>query len=594
VYSARVHTPSTTKRKALNKAVLYRTLRLVLPQRGLFIIAMLALAGASGINLLFPQIIKYLLDAGQIAFFRKHYASIGLGLVALFAVQAICFYIRAYCFGVIGQRVVASLRVKLFSNLIHRDISFFDSAKSADLVSRISNDAQMLQDTVSLKLSVLIRYGLQVILGIGLMALLSLPLTLTILLILPLLVGISIGLGQKLRNLTREQQSLLGKSSAFIQEAFDGIRLVRAFNREDHESARLQGVTETWVKVGEKRSKVSAFFQSFVSFLLNAAVVFVLLLGVYLVETNRLSSGELTAFLLYGAIVAVSFSLVASGYTELVTSLGAAERIFEMLDVQEAENFVGRSALAKLGDIVINDVHFAYPSRLDSEVLRGVRFKIPAGKITALVGPSGSGKSTIVQLLLQLYRPGSGEILFDGKSSLSYRPEAIRECIALVPQDQVLFSASLEENLRYARLNATNEELCEACSQAQILDFIKTLPEGFQTLVGERGVQLSTGQRQRIAIARALLRRPELLILDEATSALDVENEYWIQKSLEPLLVGRTTLIIAHRLSTIRRADQVVVMEAGKIIQIGSHESLMKESGLYKSLVERNFEVSNA
>lgn len=589
-----MHTPSTNKRKSLNKAVLYRTLRLVLPQRGTFVIAMLALAGASGINLAFPQIIKYLLDAGQISFFRAHYASIGLGLVALFAAQAVCFYIRSYCFGIIGQRVVANLRVKIFSSLIHRDISFFDSAKSADLVSRISNDAQLLQDTVSLKLSVLIRYGFQVIVGIGLMATLSLPLTLTILLILPLLVGISIGLGQKLRSLTREQQSLLGKSSAFIQEAFEGIRLVRAFNREDHESERLQSVTNTWTSVGERRSKVSAFFQSFVSFLLNAAVVFVLLLGVYLVETNRLSSGELTAFLLYGAIVAVSFSLVASGYTELVTSLGAAERIFEMLDVQETKDFVGKNEIAKLGAIELTNLHFAYPSRLDSEVLHGVTFNIPAGKVTALVGPSGSGKSTIVQLLLQLYKPGSGQILFDGKPSSDCSPSAIRELIALVPQDQVLFSASLEENLRYARLNATNDELLEACAQAQILDFIKSLPDGLQTLVGERGVQLSTGQRQRIAIARALLRRPELLILDEATSALDVENEYLIQKSIEPLLIGRTALVIAHRLSTIRRADQVVVMEAGRVVQIGSHESLMKESGLYKNLVERNFEVDNA
>jgi ABC-type multidrug transport system fused ATPase/permease subunit len=288
--------------------------------------------------------------------------------------------------------------------------------------------------------------------------------------------------------------------------------------------------------------------------------------------------------------VAVSFSFVASSYTELVTSLGASERIFEVLDSHTPQPSASKTPITQLGNIQFNQVHFAYPSRPENVVLQGLQFEIPKAKVTALVGQSGSGKSTIVQLLMQLYSPTKGHISFDGQEAASFSSQSIRDRIALVPQDQILFSTSIKENLLYAKIDASQIELEQACAQAQILDFIRSLTLGFDTLVGERGVQLSTGQRQRLAIARAILKSPELLILDEATSALDVENEFLIQKAIEPLLKRCTVLVIAHRLSTIRSAQQVIVLESGKVVEIGSHDELMKGSGLYRNLVERQSE----
>ncbi len=590
VYAVGVQNDNAKKKPKFRRDLFSRTISLVLPHTFLFTVALIALGAASGINLLFPHIIKFLLDTGGLDYFKQHYIQIGLGLVLLFGLQGLCFYVRAFAFGVIGQRVVANLRRALFSALIQKPVTYFDSAKATDLVSRITNDVQLLQDTVSIKLSVLIRYALQVVVGVVLMATLSWPLTLTIMLLLPVLVGLSIALGKKLRSLTRAQQELLSQASARVQEAFDGIRLVKAFNREEYEISSLGRLTAAWSSVGEDRWKVSAFFQSFVSFLLNTVIILVLLFGIYLVSSNRLTSGELTAFLLYGAIVAVSFSFVASSYTELVTSLGASERIFEVLDSHTPQPSASKTPITQLGNIQFNQVHFAYPSRPENVVLQGLQFEIPKAKVTALVGQSGSGKSTIVQLLMQLYSPTKGHISFDGQEAASFSSQSIRDRIALVPQDQILFSTSIKENLLYAKIDASQIELEQACAQAQILDFIRSLTLGFDTLVGERGVQLSTGQRQRLAIARAILKSPELLILDEATSALDVENEFLIQKAIEPLLKRCTVLVIAHRLSTIRSAQQVIVLESGKVVEIGSHDELMKGSGLYRNLVERQSE----
>ncbi len=565
-----------------------RLLGLLIPYRGTFFLGLVSLAIGSGINLLFPIILRSFFQNTSVPELSAQATTIAGILVALFAVQGLSFYFRSYYFGSVGQRVVTSIRRQLYSVLIHKPIEFFDSTRAAELVSRLSSDALLLQDAVSVRLSVFIRYSVQVIVGTALMLYISVRLTACIVLIIPLLVGLSLLLGRKLRSLSRDQQSELGRASAIAHETFDSARIVKAFNQEEFEVARYAASNERVLSLGIARSATAAFFSSFVSFLLNCAIIGVLLYGIRLVSNGSLSSGDLLAFLLYGVIVAVSFAFLAGGYSEVVQSLGASERIFEILDSAAPQVVSGDSPMTPAtGDCELKGVSFQYPSRPEISVLQSVSMHLPAGKVTALVGPSGAGKSTIVNLLLGFYAPSTGSILFDGKDIASLDGHRLRDRIAVVPQEQVLFSATIAENLRYGKLTASDAELERVCAQTNMLEFIQSLPQRWQTEVGERGVQLSTGQKQRLAIARAMLRDPALLILDEATSALDSENEHLVQQALAQLMRGRTALVIAHRLSTIKNADQVVVLDRGTLVQRGTHEELSQKPGLYRQLVER-------
>ncbi|MBN8549201.1 MAG: ATP-binding cassette domain-containing protein [Deltaproteobacteria bacterium] len=573
----------------LRSANIRRLLALVRPHWRLFSLGLIALAVGSGINLLFPEIIRRLLESGPQELAVKTRSAAAL-LILIFALQGFAFYFRSYFFGVVGQRVVAVIRAQLYNILIHEPVEFFDRMRAADLVSRINSDSLLLQDAVSIRLSVFIRYSVQVVVGIILMSYISLTLTFSILVVVPLLVGLSLVLGKRLRNISKAQQTQLGIAASVAHETFDGVRLVKAFNKEDFEAERFGAANSAILDLGLQRSAMAAFFASFVSFLLNAAIVCVLFYGVHLVGVNELALGDLTAFLLYGVIVAVSFAFLAGGYTEVIQSLGAAERIFELLDLPhpgKAAAAGGSVSEPARGQVEFSKVSFAYPSRPESPVLNSVSFTIPSGKVTAIVGPSGAGKSTLVNLLLALYAPSQGHISFDGVDLSELNARALREKIALVPQEQALFATSIAENLRYGKQDATLEELRSACKKTNMLEFIEGLPDQFNTPVGERGVQLSTGQKQRLAIARALLRNPALLILDEATSALDSENEHLIQEALGAALKGRTALVIAHRLSTIKNADKVVVLDRGSIVQEGRHELLSLQPGLYRQLVER-------
>jgi ATP-binding cassette subfamily B protein len=582
-----VPTPSPLTTSA--KLGITRLLPLVRREWKAFGLGLIALGGGAAINLLFPEIIRQFLQTYGTAGFAERSKQLALTLIALFAIQAVCFYFRSYLFGVVGQRVVAFVRARLFRIIIDRPIEFFDTNRTADLVSRLNSDCVLLQDAVSVRLSVFVRYSIQVIVGTILMAALSPILTVTLLVIVPLLVGLSLLLGRKLRRVSRAQQETLGVSAAIAQESFEAARLVRAFNREQFEVARYSDSNSQVLSLGLARAATASFFSSFVSFLLNVAIVGVLVYGVHLVEIEQLSIGDLTAFLLYGVIVAVSFAFLAGGYSDLLQSLGATDRVFEVLELGEP-----RLQKATRADIHIrggryefNHVSFSYPSRPDIEVLHSLSLTIPEGKTTALVGPSGAGKSTIVNLMLGLYDPSQGEILVDGTDITTIDTKSLRQHIALVPQEQALFATTIAENLRYGKESASDEELLRACEQVNLRDFIESLPQGLHTMIGERGTQLSTGQKQRLAIARALLRDPKILILDEATSALDSENEHLVQQALSTVLKGRTAVVIAHRLATIKGADQVVVLEQGRLVQQGTHESLSRESGLYRQLVER-------
>lgn len=557
-------------------------------------IGSVALLIGSLLNLALPEAVRLLVnDANGSGLLIHPWKAAGL-ISALFAVQAFAFYIRSLYFGIVGQRVLRQVRQELFEKIITRSVAEFESERSADLVSRLSTDASLLQDVVSIKLSVFIRYSLQVLAGIVVMFVLSWRLSAALLLCLPILVGLSLVLGKKLKRVSREQQEALGTSATQADETFREIKSVHAFNSQTYFADRYRKTLELILDLGSKRSRIAAFFSSFVSFLMNISLVLVIIYGVTLVDNSSLTRGDLIAFLMYGAIVAVSFSFVAGGYSELLTALGASERVFALLDeptVASNSIQISNSQSFEFSKIVFKDISFSYPTRPDQNVLKHISFTLARGSRTALIGPSGAGKSSIAALLLRFYLPNGGQILVDQKNLTSIDLHQWRGAIAYVPQEPALFSASIAENLLLAAPLATKSDLEAACQKARILDFISSLPNGFETQVGERGAQLSAGQKQRLVVARAFLRRPALLILDEATSSLDAENEFLVTEAISNLEREVTTLVIAHRLATIKTADQIIVLDDGKIVQIGSHTELASNGGMYLSLLAKTDEL---
>ncbi|MCB0335482.1 MAG: ABC transporter ATP-binding protein [Bdellovibrionales bacterium] len=567
-------------------------LRLLRPYQGILGLAMLGLVGGSAINLILPQILRHIINDGYQEYLVERRWQTAAFVVGLFAVQGFCFFTRTFLFGVVAQRVVHQLRANLYEALLKQSISFFDSQRTGELLSRLGSDTQFVQDAISTKLSVSIRYTLQIVVGIVLMAWISLRLTFALLCILPIVIGLSIVLGKRLKRLSATMQDFLARATTIAEENFGEIRVVKAFGQEDRQVHRYGESIRLVLGAGIDRTKLAAFFASFVSFLMNACIFCVLLYGVSLVETSGLSYGDLSAFLLYGLIVAVSFSFVASAYTEFLQALGAIERVLALIEESHSRSQVDHSYTPLPsnwdGRIEFSSVSFEYPMRPDYHALNSVSFVAEGGKTTALVGPSGAGKSTIVNLILGFYSPSAGSILIDGETALNnVDPKARHAKIAFVPQEPSLFALSIEENLRFGAPEASRDQLVEVCKKARIFDFIDSLPNKFETLCGERGVQLSGGQKQRLAIARALLVNPILLILDEATSALDSENESLVQESLKEFSQQGTVIVIAHRLSTIKNAHQVIVLDQGKLVQSGNHQTLQEAPGLYQQLVLR-------
>lgn len=572
--------------KSLSLSTVSRLLSLVRPYRIYFILALIALALGSGVNLAFPEIIRRVLNAGSLDNVSVHSKLLATGLLTLFAFQGLCFYFRIYYFGLVGQRVVTDLRANLFRSIVDREIDLFDHISAGDLVSRLINDTSLMQDAVSVKLSVLIRYSLQVLIGLGLMIYMSPRLTFSIVISLMVLVGLSMVLGKRLRVFSKQLQSELGTASSTAQEVFTGIKVVKAYAREQFSEEVFLRSNERINHAGLQRISLSAFFQSFVNFLMNGALVLVLLYGIFLASNDVMTFGDLTSFLLYGAIVAVSFAFAVSSYTELVQAVGGAERVFEFLDAAPQQN-LGTSNIAKpvTQGIAFDRVSFAYPTRPEHLALEAASFCIPAGKTTAIVGASGSGKSTITNLLLRFYEPNDGSITLDGIPLSEISLIDLRQTITLIPQDATLFGLTIRENLLFGDAHATMEMMREAAAKAAILDKIESLPQGFESKLGQHGASLSGGEKQRLAIARGLLRNPEVLIMDESTSALDTENEQKVQQALQGLMQGRTSIIIAHRLSTIKNAQHIIVLESGSVVQEGDYEALTAKPGYFQDFV---------
>ncbi len=573
---------------------LRRLIGLARPELARLSLATVALLVSTGMGLLYPQAVRFLVDdlvGGETPF---SFDTLAVILIVVFAVQSVFTMLRSWLFTVAGERIVANLRTELFQAILDQDTAFFDLRRTGELTNRLSADTTVLQNTVTVNVSMALRHALAAIGGVILLTVMSPRLTGIAMLIVP--VGILIGAfyGRMIRRISVKVQDALAASTEIAEESIAGIRTVRSFSQESGEVARYGSAVDHSYRLAAKRALAIGGFGGLAGFIGYGAVALVVWYGGRLVTTGGMTLGELTAFLLYTFFVAISLGSLASLYGDFMRASGASERIFELLDSRgELERGGGLTVEEALGEVQgairFRGVDFSYPSRPDAAVLRGFDLEVAAGEVVALVGPSGAGKSTVAALIPRFYDPQAGSITLDGTGLTEIEPRSLRRHIAAVMQEPVLFAASISENIRYARPEASDADVRAAAEAANATVFIDSFTEGFETMVGERGVRLSGGQKQRIAIARAVLEDPRILILDEATSALDAESEHLVQEALDRLMKGRTTLVIAHRLSTVRGADRVVVLDGGQVVESGPHDELMARDGLYRRLVERQF-----
>jgi ABC-type multidrug transport system fused ATPase/permease subunit len=570
------------------KAPLVQLLRLVSPYKMRFCIALCSLGIGSGINLLFPEVVRRALEPTNLSWIAENLGSLTALLAGLFAVQGLAFFARSYLFGTIGQEVYADLRKQLFEAVLAKEILFFDRNRSGDLASRINSDAALVQEAVAVRLSVIIRYGLQVVVGVILMTWMSWQLSLAIVASVLVMVGISGVFIRSLKAASRRYQTELAKLSSFAAECFSGAKILRSLGAQSDVAARYRQTNQAVLRAGSTRVAISSSFSSGASLLLNLLLLLVLWYGIHLVLTQSLPVNELAAFVLYGGIVAVSFSFLVSAYTELMQGLGGLERVFELVEgaqrIAEPEDGVGGKIASSL-EVSISHVNFAYPDRPEIQVLRDFSCHLAPGSITALVGPSGSGKSSIVQLLLNLYQPQGGVISINGESLTALPEESLRASIAWVPQEPELFGFSVFDNLILGNQTLLRDEILKTVRAWEFLDFIAPLEHGIDTVLGEHGTLVSGGQRQRIAIARALLRKPALLILDEATSGLDSQTEAKVMATIRSYIPNATVLVISHRLATVQGADTIYVINEGRVFERGTHAELIHHDGIYNSYV---------
>ena len=523
---------------------------------------------------------------------RQRLEKVCAGLTAVFLVGGLCNFGRVYLMRVSGQNITAALRSNLFSSLVKQDTAFFDKNKTGELLNRLSADSQLVSLTVTQQVSDGLRSGLMTLAGVGMMFFMSPQLAMVGLATVPPVSLLAIVMGRRVRGVSRELQDTLAVSTEMAEEKLANIRTVRAFAMETREMANYTETMDNVLRVAYKEAMINAKFYGMTGLSGNLIILTVLYYGGNLVTTDVITVGNLASFVLYSAYVGIGLSGVSSFYAEMMKGLGASSRLWELIDRRSAIPVSGGEvpAAPPAGLIKFENVSFSYPTRPDVAVLRNLDLVIPANTVVAVVGGSGSGKSTLGSLLLRLYDPDQGRVTLDGADIRQLDPGFLRRFVGTVSQEPVLFSSSIRDNILYGAADpaaVTQEQLETAAREANAHGFVSRFPEGYDTLVGERGVMLSGGQKQRVAIARAILKNPGVLLLDEATSALDAQSEHEVKEALERVMRGRSVITIAHRLSTIRNADLVAVVEDGAIAEFGDYHTLLLQNGKFATLVRQ-------
>ncbi len=570
---------------------LLRLLRYVKPYRVRFAIAFSSLLVAALMGLAAPQVIRYIIDAAFSERNTDKLNQMAVLLVVVFAFQAFFSFIRTYLLSYIGERIVADVRTELYTHLTTLPVSFFASRRVGELTSRLSSDVSVVQTATTGGIAELLRQGLVLVGGVAIIAYTNLQLTLVMLAIIPPVIVAALFYGRYVRRLSTKVQDRLAEANSVLEETLGAIRIVQSFVREEYERRRYRKRIDDALALAVRRAVASGGFIAFIILVAYSGIAVVLWFGSRMVLSGEVTAGQLIAFVLYTFVVAAAIGSMSELYGMFNQAIGATRRIFELLDTEpQIKDAEGAAPLARVsGHVELKDVRFTYPDDRGIEILKGVTIDARPGEIIALVGPSGAGKSTLVALLPRFYDVTSGAITVDGLDVRDARLADLRRATGVVPQETTLFAGTVRENIAYGKIEATDDEIESSARAAHAHEFIKDFPQGYDTVVGERGVKLSGGQRQRIAIARALLKDPAILILDEATSSLDSESERLVQDALENLMQGRTTFVIAHRLSTVRRADRIIVLDQGLIVEEGTHDELIANRGLYKHLYDIQF-----
>lgn len=548
-------------------------------------------------TLAFPVALRSLIDGGlvqtdkgaQVMAMREHFALLFGVAVALGIFSAGRFYMVSW----LGERVTADLRSAVYQHVLRQSPEFFETTQTGEVLSRLTADTTLVQTVVGSSLSMGLR---NLVMGVGALAMLvwTNPVVMfQVLLVLVLIVLPSLWFGRRVRKLSRASQDRVADSSAIAAEVLNAIPVVQSYTAEGREAKRFNDSTDQAFNTAVKRTRARAILVAFIIIATSAALLWGLFQGTQAVMEGRITAGHLGQTVVYVIILASAFAILGEVYGDLLRAAGATERLMELLGTQSPIASPQKPVLAPMpaagSAIQFEAVTFHYPSRPDTPALAGFSLDIRPGQTVAIVGPSGAGKSTVFQLLLRFYDPQSGNIVLDGTNTRELSLEALRQRIGIVPQDAVIFSSSALENIRYGRPDATDEEVKAAAHAAFAHEFISDLPQGYDTFLGERGLRLSGGQRQRIAIARAMLKNPPLLLLDEATSALDAESERMVQAALESAMRDRTTLVVAHRLATVQKADRILVLDHGRLVEQGTHAELVALGGIYAGLAALQF-----